>query len=81
MLCTPHAYGGLQIQLLRNASKKSLSVSPLCDVHSNGGLEQACASTLNRSTTRKCVWAGTETIERETEDMKPSAVTHPPLPG
>ena len=32
---------GPQIQLFRNASKKSLSVSPLCDVHSNGGLEQA----------------------------------------
>ena len=81
MLCTPHTYGSLQIQLLRNASKKSLSESPLCEMHSSGGLEQASASTLEGSTTRKCVWAGTETVETAMESMKPMAVTHPPLPG
>ena len=81
MLCTPHTFGRLQIQLLRNASKKSLSESPLYDNHSSGGLEQASASTLEGSTTRKCVWAGTETVETAMESMKPMAVTHPPLPG
>ena len=81
MLCTPHTFGRLQIQLLRNASKKSLSESPLCEMHSSGGLEQASASTLEGSTTRKCVCAGTETIETAIGYMKPMAVTHPPLPG
>ena len=81
MLCTPHINGRLQIQLLRNASKKSLSESPLCDMHSSGGLEQASASTLEGSTTRKCIWAETETIETAIGYMKPMAVTHPPLPG
>ena len=81
MLCTPHINGRLQIQLLRNASKKSLSESPLWDIQSNGGLEQASASTLEGSTTRKCVWSETETIETAIGYMKPMAVTHPPLPG
>ena len=81
MLCTPHTFEKLQIQLLRNASKKSLSESPLCEMHSSGGLEQASASTLEGSTTRKCVWAGTETIETAMGYMKPVAVSHPPLPG
>ena len=81
MLCTPHTFDRLQIQLLRNASKKSLSESPLCDKQSSGGLEQASPSTLEGSTTRKCVWAGTETVETAMESMKPMAVIHPPLPG
>ena len=82
MLCTPDTFERLQIQLLRNASKKSLSESPLCEMHSSGGLEQASASTLEGSTTRKCVWAETETIETAIGYMKPmAAVTHPPLPG
>jgi hypothetical protein len=81
MLCTPHTFGRLHIQLLRNASKKSLSERPLCDNHSSVELEQASASTLEGSTTRKCVWAGTETIETAMGYMKPVAVTHPPLPG
>ena len=56
-------------------------MSPLCDVHSNGGLEHASTSTLEGSTTRKCVWAETETIETAIEYINPMAVTHPPLPG
>ena len=71
MLCTPHINRGLQIQLFRNASKKSLSESPLWEAHSNGGLEQASDSTLEGLTTRKCLWAGIETIETAMGYMKP----------